>query len=120
MKLRWVEKIGVLSFLFPQKYKIEFVQDIIENCRGNKIYIIKDPHHDPWLIQFQCPCGCGSIIHLNLLKEANPCWHYYIDKINRITIRPSVNRLIGCQSHFNVVKSKIIWVERCKSPLSFK
>ena len=110
MKLLWKKNKGILSFLFPQKLKVEVVHDVVDSCRKNKIYIIKDSYHKPWLIQFQCPCGCHSIIHLNLLKEANPCWRYFIDKKKRITIRPSVHRLVGCHSHFNIIKDKVIWV----------
>ena len=106
----WIERTRIYHFFFSQRYRVEVINDTLEDCEKNKIYVIKDSHHPPWLLQFGCPCGCGSLIHLNLLRDANPCWRYYMDKRNRITIRPSVHRLIGCHSHFNIDSGKIIWV----------
>ncbi|RIH66192.1 hypothetical protein D1164_04580 [Mariniphaga sediminis] len=97
-------------FWFRNKYKTRVAYDIIEEYKANTIYLIKDTDKNPWLITFLCPCGCKSEIHLNLLKEANPCWNYVVDKKNRITIRPSVNRTVGCKSHFNIIKGRIYWV----------
>ena len=98
-------------FLFHKKYRIEIVQDIVEYYPKNRIFLIKDFGQKAWLIQFKCPCGCDSIINLNLLQDARPCWRYYIDKKSRITVRPSVHRIIGCKSHFNIINGKVIWIE---------
>ncbi|WP_394341525.1 DUF6527 family protein [Albibacterium indicum] len=56
-----------------------------------------------------CPCGCKNILHMNLMEEESPCWSYSINKKNIITIRPSVNRIVGCKSHFFVREGKVVW-----------
>lgn len=42
-------------------------------------------------IQFNCPCGCGS-----MLGASFPRWTFDADKI---TLTPSVRRLDGCKWH---------------------
>ena len=37
------------------------------------VYIAGEGRH-LWCAAFVCPCGCGEIIRLNLLKDARPCW----------------------------------------------
>jgi hypothetical protein len=57
-----------------------------------------------------CPCGCGAIISLNLIPNIKPCWKV---KLNNIT--PSINRNIGCKSHFSIVGGKVEWHNKQKN-----
>lgn len=45
----------------------------------------------------RCPCGCNTIIYLNLLEEYRPRW-----KVNGNSITPSIQRTVGCMSHFTI------------------
>jgi hypothetical protein len=45
--------------------------------------------------QFKCPCGCKAVIYLPMVVGQKPCW-----KIVGDTITPSVDRKVGCRSHF--------------------
>jgi len=57
---------------------------------------------------FLCPCGCGDVIRLNLSDKERPCWALqFIDDIP--TIRPSINKLSGCKSHFFIRDGKVVW-----------
>lgn len=107
---KWFKKIATeIAWLFKVRYAIAEVTDIPETFSERVIYIVGDPGN-AWLIAFRCPCGCKSIIHLNLLEDAEPKWYYKINKKRRITIYPSVWRIKGCQSHFFVRRNKIVWV----------
>jgi len=44
-----------------------------------------------------CPCGCKDEIHLNLLSDSRPCW-----TIKDNNIKPSINKKVGCMSHFTI------------------
>ena len=46
---------------------------------------------------FRCPCGCNAQIILNLIPGASPCW-----SVSGNTISPSINRAVGCKSHFSI------------------
>lgn len=91
------------------KHTIEFVEDVPLQFTNKTIYIV-GLEKDPWLISFKCPCGCNSIINLNLLKEAKPRWKFSFRTKKKINISPSVNRLLDCKSHFFIRNSKIDWV----------
>jgi len=106
----WHRKI-IIKFekWFQTDYNFISVDELPENVNDKTIYIIGDLSQ-PWLLAFNCPCGCHNVIQLNLLKEADPCWKYKVTKKKKINISPSVWRTTGCKSHFIVRKSKIVWV----------
>jgi hypothetical protein len=98
------------QFYTSKKIKYEFVKDLPNYIKDERIYIIKDGIN-PDSLAFKCPCGCDSIIFLNLLKDAKPCWKFRITKKGNITISPSVWRKIGCKSHFFIREGRIDWVK---------
>lgn len=59
----------------------------------NVIYVC----HPDFRMDFICPCGCREIISLNMISGTKPCW-----SVNDNTITPSINRIIGCRSHFSI------------------
>ncbi|WP_436231260.1 DUF6527 family protein [Caballeronia sp. LjRoot29] len=56
-----------------------------------------------------CPCGCGEVIELNLLKQARPCWSAEEHPDGTISLVPSVWRQRGCRSHFFLRRGGIEW-----------
>jgi hypothetical protein len=110
--MHWYQKI-INKWLHPE-HKFSFVDDLPEKIKNKTIYIVGSKEH-PWLIAFNCPCDCKNLIQLNLLKEADPCWTFRVNKKGKIDILPSVWRTKGCESHFFVRKSKIDWVGNFKA-----
>jgi Family of unknown function (DUF6527) len=107
---KWVKKIiSKLVKWFKPKHRIEYQEELPVLLNDKTIYIVGHPDN-PWLIAFKCPCGCNSIIHLNLLVDAEPKWRFRITSKKRLNISPSVWRTKGCNSHFFVRNSKIDWV----------
>lgn len=100
--------LSKLAEWFKPSYKIEYKEDPPEFAAKRTVYIIGDCR-SPWLLCFECPCGCKTLIHLNLLKDAKPCWKFHIQKKRRINIMPSIWRTKGCKSHFFMRKGKISW-----------
>lgn len=108
---KWPKKIiSKLVKWFKPKHRVEYKEELPELLTDRTIYIIGKPN--PWLIAFKCPCGCNSIIQLNLLGNAEPKWRFRITSKKRLNILPSVWRTTGCNSHFFVRNSKIDWVGR--------
>lgn len=112
--MKRLEKIRIKfrEWLQPE-YKFMYVDDLPERVKDETIYIIGSTVK-PWLLAFKCPCGCHSIIQLNLLKDADPCWKYKINKKKQINVFPSVWRTTGCKSHFIIKNGKIDWVRKNK------
>jgi hypothetical protein len=70
----------------PQQY-FELPMDV------GVVYVCKSDAR----VDFICPCGCGDIITLNTLADTKPCW-----TVSGNSISPSVNRRVGCRSHFTI------------------
>lgn len=51
------------------------------------------------IIALICHCGCEALIQLNELEDTRPRWKI----INGNTISPSINRIVGCKSHFSII-----------------
>jgi len=75
------------------------VEELSGEPEAGVIYLL-GVDQKPWAAAFLCPCGCGSLIELNLLPEARPCWQVKRQWDTTVTLWPSVNRLTGCRSHF--------------------
>lgn len=80
----------------------------IECIRNKVIYIVGETGFE-WAVAFKCPCGCGDLIHLNLLQEASPSWQINFDKMGRISLSPSIERIVRCKSHFTLIKGMVVW-----------
>ncbi|HCY43381.1 MAG TPA: hypothetical protein DHV48_18935 [Prolixibacteraceae bacterium] len=107
--MNWFKKIAdrIIDWQSPG-LQLRYVDELPEMVTDKVIYIVGEMNF-PWLLAFKCPCGCQNLIQLNLLKDAEPCWRFKIDKKKKINIYPSVWRINGCKSHFFIRKSKIQW-----------
>lgn len=99
-------------WFFPRKsggYIIETCDDEPKSVRKGIVYLIGDPGNE-WAASFVCPCGCGEIITLNLLRQAGrPTWRVQIGLGDVATLVPSVWRKVGCKSHFIIRDGETIW-----------
>ncbi|WP_407645830.1 DUF6527 family protein [Alloalcanivorax profundimaris] len=64
-----------------------------------------------WSVGFTCPCGCGDVIELLLLRAVEPHWSLSVDRFGRPTLHPSVWKKTGCKSHFWLRSGRIVWAE---------
>lgn len=71
--------------------------------------VIAIEEDEVWCVGLKCPCGCGYIVELPIINEANPRWDFQINPKNKISLYPSVSLNKGCKSHFWVKEGKIIW-----------
>ncbi|MCF8414642.1 MAG: hypothetical protein K9G40_00255 [Crocinitomicaceae bacterium] len=92
-----------------EEFRFSIISEIPELPNKDCIYILNEGYIDESL-SFVCPCGCDSIIELNLLEDSKPLWRYNTDR-NKITISPSVWRTVGCKSHFFIRKGKVEWAQ---------
>ncbi|MEP7372350.1 MAG: DUF6527 family protein [Chitinophagaceae bacterium] len=86
-----------------------FVEELPKTIKKRKVYVLTNGGY-PWQLNFTCPCGCQVLLHINLLQEMSPYWTYEIDIKKRMSLRPSIHRKVGCQSHFFLTNGKIRWV----------
>lgn len=72
------------------------------------IIIVRKNNLMKWALM-QCPCGCGEILTLSLMKSVNPFWDVKFDKLKRLSLSPSIHKSDGCCSHFYIKKGKVVW-----------
>ncbi len=80
--------------MIGKKYEFIQVERPIDNAENGIVYV----SYSDCRIDFICPCGCGDLVILSMLEDTSPCWKV----IDKNTIRPSINRIVGCRSHFEI------------------
>jgi hypothetical protein len=102
--LKWL-----LSFYRKEKpYRYVIVEDLPNKIEPGTLYIFANNGYY-WQIAMFCPCGCKTVLYMNLVDDITPFWKYHIDHNNLISISPSLHRKTGCKSHFFLRKGKIVW-----------
>ena len=89
------------------RLKLKYKDDVPELLEDDLLYVVGE-NGEYWMICFKCPCRCGELIHLNLLKEASPYWKFLV-KNGRLSISPSIWKTTGCKSHFKIYNNKVKW-----------
>jgi hypothetical protein len=84
------------------------VNDAPESPDPNEIYLL-GVGQKPWAAVFRCPCGCRATISVNLLPEARPSWAVKRHLDSTVTLWPSVDRMVGCRSHFWIRRGVVEW-----------
>jgi hypothetical protein len=94
---------------FEQLYGFETVEgDLPSVLKPSTLYLVTE-NNIPWEAAMICPCGCGARIELNLLPDEYPRWRYRRGKNHLPTLYPSIDRLVGCKSHFFLQDGQILW-----------
>lgn len=64
-----------------------------------------------WAV-FQCPCGCGERIDVNLMRSHRPSWHLRLTR-DKVTLYPSIwVPSERCGSHFWIVRNQVRWFSK--------
>ena len=90
-----------------QQWTVTLTPDEPESYRPRILYLVGESR--PWAAVFLCPCGCEQLIWLNLLSGHQPQWSIKVDRRSVPTVTPSVNRQVGCRSHFLLRAGRVIW-----------
>ena len=74
----------------------------------NTLYVITEDGL-PWYASLLCPCGCGVMLHMNLLTDDRPCWTLIHHWSGLSSLYPSVKRIKTCRAHFWFIKGRVRW-----------
>ncbi len=85
-----------------------FVDEQPDALRAGACYLVGEGEHR-WFGAFVCPCGCGEEVVLNLLPDMRPRWRVEIHDDDTVTVHPSINRHVGCGSHFFIRRGRLQW-----------
>jgi len=82
------------------RYIFVTLENDVEVISNEIVYVIDSDQ----IIKFRCPCGCNEIIQLSMVDGNVPKWKV----INYNTISPSINRIVGCRSHFSIILGTVV------------
>lgn len=99
----WVQGLFRSNDLYGYKY----VQDIPDKLKSKTVYLIENQGL-VWQCILLCPCGCSAKLYTNLIEDFDPYWKYFT-KGKVISLKPSIDRFVGCKSHFFLTDGKIRW-----------
>jgi hypothetical protein len=94
---------------FVPPYRTVVVEESLPAAlRRRTLYIVEEDGFEEQAAML-CPCGCGRVLHLNLLSDERPCWAVIRHKDGTATLHPSVWRKRDCRSHFWFRRGRVQW-----------
>lgn len=94
------------------RYTVVVVDDLPDEVQAHKLYAVGDSGHY-WLAALRCPCGCGETIQLPMIEGQRPRWTLTLKRTRLPSLSPSIDRSVGCRSHFWLKQGIIRW---CDAP----
>lgn len=107
----WWSRLRHLWSGEPTPYHITRAEEVPDTPEGGMLYVVGEGNHE-WYAVMRCPCGCGESLVMSLLAGARPRWRVTVDEDGIPSLSPSVNRRVGCRSHFFLREGRIVWCER--------
>lgn len=104
----WARALGWFSPKTRQYQLLRVNVALPAQLRDRVLYVIEEDGIDEQAALL-CPCGCGAVLHLNLLSDERPRWLVAVDQSGRPSLQPSVWRKVGCRSHFWLRHGTIDW-----------
>ena len=106
---------SVVQGVFAPRWRITAtVSDIDEvpaRIRARRAFLVANETRHKWLV-FDCPCGAGHRILLNLDRSRRPFWTLLLLESRRFTLRPSVAYRDGHRScHYFLSKGRVDWLD---------
>lgn len=92
---------------FSGSFFINSMEDLSEVPLAGKLILVGSKSKAKWL-KFLCPCGCGEVCALNLMKSYYPFWTVELNEDRTISVKPSVHSQ-KCGAHFWISKNRIHW-----------
>ncbi|WP_412464916.1 DUF6527 family protein [Flavobacterium mekongense] len=88
-------------------FNFEYVADVPNDLKENILYFVGEQNYY-WQVVMICPCGCKAMLYMNLITDYEPHWKFSIVN-KRVSLSPSIHRMVGCKSHFFIKNGKLIW-----------
>jgi hypothetical protein len=106
----WLLKIFRLSAKEPEFFTriITEAEPDLDSIEPRSLVLEKRGGTLRWL-HFKCPCGCGEIRSVNLMRSKRPFWTVSLDNHGKLSLSPSVWVEGECESHFWIRRNRMIW-----------
>lgn len=106
---------GALELLPALRWRVDQstanVDDVPSRISKRRAYLVKTAALRKWLV-FDCPCGAGHRIMLNLDESRAPHWRLTLSANRQITISPSIDYHDSSRHcHYSMHKGRVIWAK---------
>lgn len=107
---------GAVNLLPRKRWRVEDTAAEVDEVPGQiprrRAYLVRTSTQVKWLV-FDCPCGAGHRVILNLDQTRYPHWHLVLSRGKSITLSPSVDfRDEDQRCHYVVRRGRIQWADR--------
>ena len=110
MLTRWLDRPEALAA--PATIRaVRYVEDLVDAQapKGDEIIFVGSPASRKWAV-IQCPCGCGHVLNVNLMRTHRPHWTLQTHGDRTMTLLPSLwVKDAKCRSHFFMHRNRIVW-----------
>ena len=107
LKQFWAWLLGWLIGRVPI-YRSARVADAPDRPAKGIVYIVGEDGYD-WSAVMVCPCGCGKVLEMNLLPDAEPVWQVTKHDDGSVSLHPSVWLKTDCRCHFVLQHGRVRW-----------
>jgi hypothetical protein len=109
---RWLDRTEILKE--PVKIRsVRYVEDLgdAQTPHGDEVILVGNSKFRKWAV-LRCPCGCGHVLNVNLMRTHRPHWTMQIHPDHTVTLLPSLwVKDSKCRSHFCLHRSRIVWAD---------
>lgn len=105
---------GAAGGVFVRPWRIEAtvpeVDQVPRRIRARRAFLVAAEARRKWLV-FDCPCGSGHRILLNLDRSRRPFWTLRVAEDRRFTLDRSVDYRDHCRTcHYFLSEGRVEWV----------
>ena len=116
--------IAILQLLPPRRWRVFdavlSADDVPGQIPLHRAILVSTPTLDKWLA-FNCPCGTGHRIVLNLDSNRNPYWRLGMSILGKISLSPSIDyKDVRVRCHYMITKGRVIWTSNATTASSFE
>jgi hypothetical protein len=98
----------IYNWIVPPYATLVVQEALPRQLKRRTLYVVQEDGFDEQAAMV-CPCGCRSILHMNLLPDERPCWRLARHDDGTASLHPSVWRKKECRSHFWFRWGRVEW-----------
>jgi hypothetical protein len=81
-----------LARVWPRPYReLTVTERLPRKLKRRVLYVVQEDGFEEQAAMI-CPCGCGAVLHMNLLPDERPCWKLTRHDDRTVSLAPSVWR----------------------------
>lgn len=114
----------VADRVFARPWRVEAtvseVDQVPRRIRARRAFLVAAEARRKWLV-FDCPCGSGHRILLNLDRSRRPFWTLRVAKDRRFTIHPSVDYRDDRRAcHYFLRHGRVAWANSASAVIGIE